>query len=105
MEETTNEYSYADWFVAAKKAADAIFDKQTDEEIQEVFSLSKEVYSEGAEAVSLMSAKIEAIGKILISMAQRIGFGEVRDLDDTSFSQVVNRALKELNTLNEGHFK
>lgn len=104
MEETTNEYSYADWFVAAKKAADAIFDKQTDEEIQEVFSLSKEVYSEGAEAVSLMSAKIEAIGKILISMAQRIGFGS-RDLDNTPFGQIVSRALKELNALNEGHFK
>ena len=96
MEET----SYADWFVAAKKAADAIFDKQTDEEIQEVFSLSKEVYSEGANAVSSMAAKVEAIGKILIAMAQRIS-GGARDLDESPFGQVVGRALKELNTRTE----
>lgn len=101
MKKTMETTSYADWFVAAKKAADEALKNQTHEEIQKVFSLSKEVYNEGAEAVVSMAAKVEAIGKILIAMAQRIS-GGTRDLDeDTSFNQVVSRAIKELDTQNE----
>ena len=93
MEE--KEYNYEDILAAAKEAVDAVFDEQTQEDAQEVFGLSKEVYEEGAEAVSSMAGKVEAIGQILIAMAKRI-WGGSRAVENSPFDQVVTRAIDAL---------